>query len=107
MAKTITKPIGRKSEYGELADADALIAMFFQQVDAKKLVKKIQKTGKYSIAERMVLDALRGNTRAQVAVFNRVFPEEIRLNHTGGIIHGMLPAADVKKIISNLNKKIN
>jgi hypothetical protein len=76
---------GRKSAYQELADAQALKEMFFSNHDQEEIEQMIR-SGKFSPKARMILNAMEGDTKALIAMFNKVFPNQldVKLSKTIG-----------------------
>lgn len=67
---------GRKTAFGEAADAQFLWEMFTQPVDKAELIKRV-KTGRHSILDAMVMRALAGSDRLIGDVFKKLFPDSL------------------------------
>lgn len=72
---------GRKSAYRELADAKALLELFFKQYNREEMKAAIA-SGKFSIRERLILTAMDGDPRALTSIFNKVFPDKMELGNS-------------------------
>ena len=76
-----TKPgprTGRRSAFQQLARPEVLYEMFFREYDIDELRDKI-KSGVYSVKDIFLYKALSGSDRAIIALFNKVFPNNINI----------------------------
>ncbi len=73
---------GRKSAYQEKADAETLHRMYFN-TDSQDEIEQRVRTGKFSIKDRHVLNALEGDQKAINPIFAKLFPDKIE--HSGEI----------------------
>lgn len=80
-----SKNQGRRSAYQEQADAKMLARMFFERFDTNE-IKQILREGKYSIKEAFIAKALSGSDKHQIAVFNKLFPDQLKADVEGEII---------------------
>lgn len=69
------KNSGRKSSYQEQADAKLLYEMFFGKQKKGKILAQIKK-GNYSLKDKFVELAYRGNERILSEVFKKLFPDK-------------------------------
>lgn len=69
------KGAGRKRAIVEQADIAFLAKMFFEKHD-KNQIQDLIKTGKYSISDAMLVNALSGREKVQIAIFNKLFPDK-------------------------------
>lgn len=69
---------GRKSAYGERADAELLWNLFTDPEAIDGLRDRVM-SGKYSILDRMVLSALDNNERFISDMFKKLFPDTLNL----------------------------
>lgn len=83
----------RKSAYQELADAQELHRMFFEEQDILVLQEKI-KNKKYRMQTIMLLKGLLGNDRVFLAIFNKLFPDTLK--HQGDIDNPIIQEVIVK-----------
>jgi hypothetical protein len=79
------KGAGRKSAYGERADAAMLWEMFFGAQDKEK-ISAMLKTGKYSLKDVFLSKAFAGNERILVEIFKKLFPDLEKVDHQGGLV---------------------
>lgn len=81
MSETLTKVLtkkGRKSAYLEKANAEMLASLFFMNINSQELKDKIT-SGNYSIAESFIQKALEGSQAHQIAIFNKLFPDQSKI----------------------------
>lgn len=84
---------GRKSAYAERANAELLAGMFFEETD-KEEIEKLMATGKFSVKDSFLSKALSGGEKQQLAIFNKLFPDNLKLS--GGL--QIKPTPILKKI---------
>lgn len=70
---------GRKSAYEELADALDAHKIFFEEHSQEELEAKIQ-SGKFSIKDRFLLNAMEGDTSTVLKAYQKAVPDMI--DHT-------------------------
>ena|SRR3990167_5008761 len=69
----------RKSAYQEHADQALLEKMFFEIISQKE-VRKLLASGKYSLKDIFVSKGFSGNERILLAMFNKLFPDNLKLS---------------------------
>ena len=69
---------GRPSAYVEAGRAKLLVEMFYDDHDIKKIRKKIIK-GKFSIRDRHIENALKGEQTAINPIFNKLHPDKMEM----------------------------
>lgn len=67
---------GRKSAYQETADAQLLWDMFNGKLSQKK-IEKLMSKGRYSLKDKFVGMAFKGNERILVEIFKKLFPDKV------------------------------
>lgn len=72
------KATGRKSMYEELARAQALADMYYNDQDQATIEKKIEK-GKFSIRDRHMLNAMEGDQAAISPIFAKLHPDKMQI----------------------------
>lgn len=72
---------GRKSAYQELADATDAFRIFFDEHDQEALEAKIQ-SGKFSLADRLILNGMEGDTSVVIAALRKAVPDVAKIDHT-------------------------
>lgn len=75
---------GRKSAYQERADAIMLEKMFLEEMSKEEVQQKLA-SGKYSLKEVFVSKAFAGNERMLLAMFNKLFPDLTKTEHSGEV----------------------
>lgn len=69
---------GRKSAFQERQEADRLHGVMFEPQDFAALSKRIH-TGKYSVFDMAVFKALEGNETMLKTMFNKAFPDGLKV----------------------------
>lgn len=91
---------GRKSAYQEKVNAEFLAEFFFKKHTAKE-VKELIEVGKaHSVSDKMLQMALKGDRSFALAVFNKLFPDNLNLNTKGKIIIQLAPEIANKNAIT-------
>mgnify|MGYP001574176508 FL=1 len=67
---------GRPSAYVEKATADTLANMYFKSHNQKEIEKALE-NGKFSIQQRHIFNAMKGDQRAINTIFSKLFPDKI------------------------------
>jgi hypothetical protein len=70
---------GRKSAYQELADAMDAMRIFFEEHSQEELEAKIA-SGKFSIKDRFLLNAMEGDTATVLKAYHKAVPDKV--DHT-------------------------
>ena len=73
------KDTGRKSAYQEHADQALLEKMFFEVLKQEEVRKQLA-SGKYSLKDIFVSKGFAGNERILLAIFNKLFPDGLKLS---------------------------
>lgn len=73
---------GRKSAYQELADATEAYRIFFQDHDQEELERKIG-SGKFSIKDRFLLNAMEGDTPTVLKAYHKAVPDNVDITTKG------------------------
>lgn len=69
----------RKSYVIERATKERLADMFFNEHSFDAISKMASKESKMSVEKSMLIKALNGDTKAQVAIFNKIYPDRVNL----------------------------
>lgn len=69
---------GRKSAYVEKADAERLFKMYFEHVNQEEIEARIR-SGKFSIMDRHMLNAMEGDQKAITPLFQKLFPDKLEV----------------------------
>lgn len=69
---------GRPSAYAEAGRAALLASMFYDAQDQDTLEKKLA-SGKFSIRDRMILNAMEGEQSAITPIFNKLHPDKMEV----------------------------
>lgn len=67
---------GRKSAYQELADATAAHKIFFGQHNQEEIEVRI-KSGKFSLADRFLLNGMEGDSAIVIKAYNKAVPDKV------------------------------
>lgn len=73
---------GRKSAYQEIADATEAYRIFTQDNDQEELESKIA-SGKFSIKDRFILNAMEGDAATVMKAYHKAVPDNIDLTSGG------------------------
>ncbi|RJQ36871.1 hypothetical protein C4552_03215 [Candidatus Parcubacteria bacterium] len=72
---------GRKSAYQERADAALLWDLFRDDLSVQDIRTKMA-SGRYSLKDVMISRAHAGNDRLLLAIFQKIFPDQARVDQT-------------------------
>lgn len=75
---------GRKSAYAERISAETLAEMYFKKHSQEEIEQAIH-TGKFSIQERHILNALEGDQKAIEGITKKLFPDLSKTEHSGEV----------------------
>ncbi len=74
---------GRPSAYHELANAQTLAALYFEDHSQEEIENKISK-GRFSLKDRHILNGMEGDQRAIDVVIKKLFPDKQELGGMDG-----------------------
>jgi hypothetical protein len=87
-AKGVKGRSGRKSAYRELLDAKYLVDLVMKKVSRGELRSAItDEKLQLNMIERMVMAAHMGKERSAIAIFNKLFPDHIKLEDDQNVEH--------------------